>query len=261
MSAEERTVRLFLGGPLHGRRLVVDREAYQHSAPAPLSPIFAAEPEEFSFDEGRVTYTLRRAPGGREQVFIAPDYSYDTPEWLAYDTKEWASRIRPDHTDWEWLDRWLWRGKTPEFKMSRYWSYLLGDGRGETHIVMTVTDEVARAAGSWAIDELRHELAYRLLPACVVEDCDEKGHAVFVSAERGRLAGREWRKGDEIRLCPKHAQDVYRAQGVFGIDQLAEWLRPDAEARRDDLYCVAASIRYGPDSITRMMRLAQKVEG
>lgn len=260
MSAEERAIRLFLGGPLHGQRLVVDREAYQHSAPTPLAPIFVAEPEEFRFDEGRVTYTLRRAPGSREQVFITPDYGYATPEWLAFDTVAWVSGIRENHSDWEHLDRWLWRGKTPDFKMNRFWSYILGDGRGGQHIVMTVTDEMARTEGIWVLDELRHELAYHLLPVCVVGDCEAKGHAVFVAAEDGRLAGRPWRKGDEIRLCPKHAHDVYRAQGVYGIEQLAEWLRPDAEARRDDLYCAASAILYGAESITRMMRLAQRME-
>lgn len=66
--------------------------------------------------------------------------------------------------------------------------------------------------------------------ACVVPDCTREAREVFTAAERGRLAGREWQPGDQIDLCPPHGYDVHNAQYVYGVDQLAEWLRPDARA-------------------------------
>ena len=260
---EERTgmseSRLFLGGPLHGRRLVVDADAYNYFALAPMQPVFA--PEAPTLDENRIVYTLRRAPGGQAQVFVAPDYDFDTREWLAFDTREWVGRLRPDETDWERLDRWLWRGKPADFKLRRCWTYVLGDGRGDSHVTASVTDEVAHEAASYIAEEMRRELAHHLLPLCVVGGCTEKGSTAFVASESGRLAGRPWKKGDEIRLCPEHSYDVYRAQGVCDVDRLAGWLRPDVEPRYDDgLYSAAAAARYGDAAITRMIRLGQRME-
>lgn len=66
--------------------------------------------------------------------------------------------------------------------------------------------------------------------SCIVPGCTDPAREVFTASERGRLAGREWQPGDQINLCPSHASDVRRAQYVYGVDQLAEWLRPDARA-------------------------------
>lgn len=66
--------------------------------------------------------------------------------------------------------------------------------------------------------------------SCVVPGCTEPPRLVFTAAESGRLAGREWRVGDEVDTCPGHGNDIFRAQYVYGVDQLAEWLRPDARA-------------------------------
>lgn len=65
-------------------------------------------------------------------------------------------------------------------------------------------------------------------PLCVVPGCVDKARMEFYAAEDGRLAGRAWRRGDPIKVCSEHGLDVYRAQGVYGVDQLAAWLRPDA---------------------------------
>lgn len=65
------------------------------------------------------------------------------------------------------------------------------------------------------------------LPPCVAPTCTDKGRYKFEAAEPGRLAGRWWETGDEIRLCPAHGDDIYRAQGVYGLDELADWLKPD----------------------------------
>ncbi len=65
---------------------------------------------------------------------------------------------------------------------------------------------------------------------CVVAGCPEQARMVFTAAEPGRLAGRDWRLDDEIDLCPPHGLDVIRAQDAYGVDQLAEWLRPEVRA-------------------------------
>ncbi|HZN76083.1 MAG TPA: hypothetical protein VFC00_31005 [Micromonosporaceae bacterium] len=65
------------------------------------------------------------------------------------------------------------------------------------------------------------------LPGCIAPACMSKGRYKFTAAEHGRFAGRWWKPGDEIRLCPEHGDDVYRAQGMYGLDQLPDWLKPD----------------------------------
>lgn len=78
--------------------------------------------------------------------------------------------------------------------------------------------------------------------ACVAPGCNEPARLVFVAAEHGRLAGREWNPGDEVDLCPPHGCDIYRAQGVYGVDELAEWLRPDARLDALDYYTAGSGL-------------------
>lgn len=263
MADETRVERLFLGGPLHGRRIMVELDSWQYMAPAPMSPVFTWQADDMVFDMPTVAYTLRRTPARDDRVFVAPDYTYDTPEWMAFDTEAWVGRIVPDHTGWEHINRWFWRGKPEDFKVKRYWTYLLGDKHGEAYVTVSVTDDVAREAAAYVEDEMRDQLEHHLLPTCVVPGCTEKAPTVFVAAENGRLASRAWRKGDAIRLCPPHAHDVYRAQGAFGVDQLADWLKPDAKVSAEDhLWAVAGRIVSGDpyDQYARMIRLAQKMQ-
>lgn len=49
--------------------------------------------------------------------------------------------------------------------------------------------------------------------ACIVLGCDQRARYTFVADGYGILAGREWRPGDMIDLCPNHAHDVY-----LGVD-------------------------------------------
>jgi hypothetical protein len=83
-------------------------------------------------------------------------------------------------------------------------------------------------------DDLWHEAEYNALPQCVVPGCKEKARETFTAAEHGRLAGRDWRPGDKIRVCPRHGYDIRQAQYAQGMDELAEWLRPDATWDRLD---------------------------
>jgi hypothetical protein len=74
-------------------------------------------------------------------------------------------------------------------------------------------------------------------PGCVAPGCVDPGPVVFTVAtdplrpppEGGwRFAGRAWQPGDEIRLCRRHAGDVYHTQGAWYPEEVADWLRPDA---------------------------------
>lgn len=109
----------------------------------------------------------------------------------------------------------------------------------DQHLYVLVRDGHYAAAPATAeplpglqAEVLRHlnaEIDHQMLPTCVVPGCGEKAPYRFTAAERGRLAGRDWARGEEIRTCPEHGEDIYRAQGVRGRDELAEWLRPDAK--------------------------------
>jgi len=92
------------------------------------------------------------------------------------------------------------------------------------------------------------------LPECVVPGCTDKGRYIFVAAEPGRLAGRDWEPGDQIRICPRHGHDIYRAQGARGMNQLAEWLRPDATWDWIDAYD-SGDLRYGAEILERTARM------
>jgi hypothetical protein len=71
--------------------------------------------------------------------------------------------------------------------------------------------------------------------ACIVPGCANPATFEFKAFEHGRLGALDWQPGDLIRLCPRHASDVYAAQHVQTRDQLAEWLRPDAKPFYDEL--------------------------
>jgi hypothetical protein len=88
-------------------------------------------------------------------------------------------------------------------------------------------------------DHLLRELDRASLPFCIAPNCESLAPMLFVADEYGRLGGRDWQPGDRIRLCPPHAHDIYQAQGVYGRDQLAEWLRPDAKLDPLDAYDAA----------------------
>lgn len=60
-------------------------------------------------------------------------------------------------------------------------------------------------------ESLWHHAFEATLPGCVVPGCTEKGRLTFTAAEHGRLAGRDWQRGDEIRLCPNHGHTTSTA--------------------------------------------------
>lgn len=255
---------LFLGGPWHGRRMHVPEDTWIH-VPLIAPVAWAAELDEF-VEPGQVTYTCRRAPWSAERVFVAPDYNYDTPEWQQFDTEAWVRRVRPDVTGWEWLGDWFWRGRPPEAATRFCWLYILGDRQGRGYVCQLVTDEVVESSRFNVTDfvrqELQREIDYQLLPECVVPECDKKAPVVYRVAEPGgRLAGQDWRYGDEIRLCPEHSYDVLRAQGVYGLDKLVAWLQPDAKLDLLDAHDAGTDLLSGREierSRARMLRLVEQ---
>lgn len=250
--------RLLLGGPAHGRRVAVDPGSYIFVVPIVRPMTFTDL--DMSTDTPQVVYKRRLAPGGREWVFVAPD-GYDTPEWLAFDTDQWAARALPDVTGWEHLGPWRWRGRPPE--PLRHWRYLLGDGRGESHVSMLVPEKTVDLVDSpeAIFAEMQHEIDYQRLPTCVVPRCAAKALGSLFAAEPGRLANRKWVKDDEIKLCPPHYHDVLLAQGVYGLNGLPEWIRPDAMLGPLDAWGNAAVWHWGAESQTRMLHVYQKVGG
>lgn len=256
---------LFLGGPWHGRRIHVPSGDSSVNVPLIKPVTYVADPP--LFDElDRMTYTSRRAPWSTERVFVAPDYGYDTREWQQFDTEAWVRRVRPDVTGWEWLGEWFWRGRPPEAFTRFCWLYILGDRQGRGYVCQSVTDEVVASAAfnvsEFVRQDLQREIDYQLLPECVVPDCDKKAPVVYRVAEPGgRLAGQDWRYGDEIRLCPEHSCDVLQAQGVYGLDKLADWLQPDAKLDLLDAYDAGTNILSGREierSRARMLRLVEQ---
>jgi hypothetical protein len=125
-----------------------------------------------------------------------------------------------------------WRGSEP-------WGirYIMLDDNGNYASMFTCAEAAAfpdAEAEIW--ERLAEEHEYRRLPECVAPGCSEKGPLIFHAAASGRLAGRDWTPGDAINLCPKHAHDVYMVVPGCSVEDLAEWLRPDARRDAFDTY-------------------------
>jgi hypothetical protein len=258
----------FFGGPLHGQHRVVERNSSTFVVPLiqPAVSIYTPESSGDRLGDNEVVYTRRRAPFSTTRVWVAPDFTYDGPEWLAFDTEDWVRRLDPERT-WRHLGDWFWCGKwsgANETVFVNHRLYVLGDPQGRAHLRQMAHEELANDA-SFDMDAeiertMRQEMGYRFLPECVVPDCGKKAPTVYRVAEirGGRLAGHEWRHGDEVRLCPEHSYDVLRAQGVYGLDQLADWLKPDVMLDALDVYDAGTDLLQGREierSRSRMLRL------
>src|SRR5581483_1006122 len=169
----------------------------------------------------------------------------------------WPSATEQPHT---YEQRWYdapnrgWRGET-----IKDLAYLCTDDPEPIRLPDHPGEDDVYFAG--IAESLWHSHVEKSIPTCVVPDCTDKGRLTFAAVESGRLAGRDWNRGDEIRLCLRHGHDVFLAAGARGIAQLAEWIRPDAMWDWLDAYD-AANAWYGGteilDSTARMLRLARK---
>jgi hypothetical protein len=269
--------RLFLGGPMHGRRLVVEHDAWTYVVRV-LPKIYELVRDEEPVDSREIVYTAHRVPGSRERVFVAPDYGFDTPEWLAFDTEGWAARMKPGVTDWQHHGPWRWSGELPEEEFLQGRLLLLGDGRGESYVTQVVDPDSLENAGSpgldFMFDEMQREIDYQRLPACFVDGCDEKARGGEVDGlwlPEGRndhgwplprkLAGPQ-------KLCPEHFHDVLRMPPSFGLldgptlSQIPEWLLPYLRETPMSAFDQAFDLITTPErEYSMQLRLRHKLTG
>lgn len=139
---------------------------------------------------------------------------------------DWLARELPSGGDWQRMGPNRYRGTWHAGSLRECMCYVLTDSVG-TQFGRLVTDSWVPA--DRAFRKLEGKLARRILLECVVRDCGTQATVVFTVAAAGRLAGRDWHVDDEIRLCSRHGTDVYRAEGTYGVDHLADWLIPDAK--------------------------------
>lgn len=149
--------------------------------------------------------------------------------------------------------RWWTRGRDPlafpHDPLPKFPVYVTGgtERYGQGH---SAADPYDRALA----DFLLGEVEFATLPICVVPDCTEKAPLLFIASEYGRLAGRSWEPGNEIRVCPQHGGDIYAAMGVHGLDELAEWLRPDSRLDTLDAFDAATDLIHGQEIAHRRAR-------
>lgn len=221
MSARVRKV-LFVGGPMHGVLHPVPDNSWSYMASAPGRP-FVADLVRFAQSEAEA------------------GWDFGLPELIRYERVRWRYQVDDEYADPDADHDFVMLGPISEDRPA------VRQQDGLHPVYPFMADRMWRAR------------AEELIPECVVPGCAEKGRYTFGAAEPGRLAGRDWNLGDEIRVCPEHGHDIYLAQGVYGIEHLAEWLRPDAKLDPLDAYDAATDSLFSDQIIwsrSRMLRLA-----
>lgn len=158
----------------------------------------------------------------------------------------------PDAGNWQLLGDGLWRARTDS--PFQHYRYVLVDDEHGVWASMLATAEPMPGLEAEVRRTLTAEIEHMLLPTCIVPGCQEKAPLMFKAAEYGRLAGRDWVPGQEIRVCPDHGQDIYRAQGARGVDELAEWLKPDARLDPLDEFDAEYDVLHGREIRERWAR-------
>lgn len=113
------------------------------------------------------------------------------------------------------------------------------EGRIKFTYVNMDNSRFGQGAGDRGFADALFVLAGGRPPTCVVPNCGRPAPRLFIADEHGRLAGRWWKPGDEIRMCTHHAHDVYMATSIYGTDGYAEWLKPDANFDTLDAYDIS----------------------
>jgi hypothetical protein len=223
---------LLRGGPRDGRSLVVGLAslhlAFPAWTPTAFPPPDPDTPEALCSTPDDVVYARAAGKGTSEDPV---EYYHDI------DLAGVASTLRSG---------WNWRKAKP----GRYWGYrrpMQGDQQwlservaylaakmpdGRFFFTSQLLPEDGASVTESEIEqilwgEFERELEYQLAPTCVVPGCKKKGIMTIVAAEYGRLAGRPWETGDEIRICPEHEVDLFRVK-PGGDEDLPAWLAADA---------------------------------
>lgn len=222
---------LLRGGPRDGRSLVVGLAslhlAFPAWTPTAFPPPDPDTPEALCSTPDYVVYARAAGKGTSDDPV---EYYHDIDlagiacavrsgwNWRRVKKDRYRGERRPDGNPLQ-----LWEGVA-------YFVARIPDGR--LYRVQRLMSEPGVQASRSDIealmwDDFEHELAYELAPPCVVPGCEKKGLAVVTAASWGRLAGRQWKTGDEIRVCPEHEADLSRVK-PGGDENLPAWLAADA---------------------------------
>lgn len=161
----------------------------------------------------------------------------------------WVLEQNLEATEWVNVGDRRWRAVLPSVFASHL--LLLVDAAGADFMRYAVDLDYGDPMNDTIVDEtfghLQERLDHEALPECVAPGCTEKGVCLMIAAEIGHLAGKVYAAGDEIRMCQPHGYDVYRAGD--GLDNIAEWLRPDAEVLDPWHYAAATYDRLTPEQL------------
>lgn len=188
----------------------------------PAYPVLAMVWDQLPGDAPPPRASLAADPGQRADL-IRQQAEFGAGDWLV--------RRFPGSTDWQMVGERAFRGHqstwrpfaAPDVVMFVLWS-----PDWNAFVSHTVDSDFWRRfrdrVQPMVLGDLDAEMAYHLAPVCPVAPCEKKALYVFVATRPTRIAGRVLDKGDELWVCPDHADDVYRSTGA-AADQLAPWLR------------------------------------
>lgn len=156
--------------------------------------------------------------------------------------------------DWRALGVRRWAGAVANVSSPDLLVLVNADGTGFMRYPVDLADDDMAVIVGDLFDDMQARLDREALPECVAPGCTDKGAALFHAAALGHLAGEVYNAGDPIRMCWRHSNDVLSAGER--LDQIAEWLRPDAEALDPHHPAVTASIHRTRALLPRMLRPA-----
>lgn len=157
----------------------------------------------------------------------------------------WVRDAHPTATGWTPAGDRRWRATTPgPFGTPETLLLVIGTSGAASGTVDTIEPYPDKAI-ALIFEKLQAKVDYADLPPCVATDCDRKGPVEATAAEFGHFAGVMYAPGDPIRLCHPHLADVLAASDGRPLDQMAAWLRPDAEDLDDTLTAASSAGRLG----------------
>ena len=242
----------FVGGHADGHTFTIPRLVQHINTPGPIPAIALYETlsEPADLTDRTQVYSLAwdpetgapaRTARGNSRYDRHPQRAYpDLPVWLlaafprAYawapaELGRWTARERltvdPDTydvTDW----RYLYVGvRTVN---DRVYYYGLGITREHYDIALAAPAGSAGYVDRHVWKRIERQLDYDTAPECMVPGCTSKGMTTLTTSGPGRLLGRNWTSGQDIRLCPGHYVELARIGPHTSYDELPEWVRVDA---------------------------------
>lgn len=142
----------------------------------------------------------------------------------------WVRDVHPTATEWRPAGDRQWLATVPGDVPDTSATLLVRTGRSGVWSFVVDLAPVHDADGmvTALFEKLAADAEYAELPTCVAPGCTQTAPNEFTAAVIGHFAGVMYSPGDPIRLCDKHAYEV-RAAAVSRLEDIAGWLRPDAE--------------------------------